>query len=201
MNTENKTKVRETRKIIKRIHREVRLTLKKNISSLRKEFSECIIERFEIDEQNLFEKMKRKKTRTPEAIKTHILKEATEYSIRFHLMEAYDVSYSQMKGCELWNILNECIFFKFDIKDDPPDNMDPSDILQTMCRFHHKKANLTLLSNPYKRNQSRRSKKTFWTCMEEALLPLNQEIKIKIDDIEECFREWNRNNDLEFFVV
>jgi hypothetical protein len=37
--------------------------------------------------------------------------------------------------------------------------------------------------------------------MEEALLPLNQEIIIKSDDIEECLREWNRNNDLEFFVV
>jgi hypothetical protein len=202
MNTENKAKVRETRKIIKRILREVRLTFKKNISNLRKEFSDCIIQRFEMDEQKLFEKMKRKKTKTPEAIKRHILKEATEYSIRFHLMEAYDVSYSQMKGCELWNILNECVFFKCDIRDDPPNNnINPSDLLQTMCRFHHTKANLTLLSNPYKRNQSRRSKKTFWTCMEEALLPLNQEIIIKSDDIEECLREWNRNNDLEFFVV
>jgi hypothetical protein len=120
-------------------------------------------------------------------------------------MEAYDVSYSQMKGCELWNILNECVFFKCDIKDDKNNivlsNIDQSDILQTMCRFHHKKANLNLLSNPYKRNQSRISKKTFWTCMEEALIPLNQDIIIKIEDIEECFKEWNRNNDLEFFVV
>jgi hypothetical protein len=109
-----------------------------------------------------------------------------------------------MKGCELWNVLNECVFFKCERLNDCSEdvlseNMDQSDLLQTMCRFHHKKVDLTLLSNPFKRNLSRRSKKTFWTCMEEALLPLNHETKINSEDIEECFRKWNRKNDLEFF--
>lgn len=201
---DNKKKIRETRKTIKRIHKEVRLVFKKNISNLRKEFSRSLQERFEIDEHKLFEQMKKKRTRTPETVqklKTLIFKEATEYSIRFHLMEAYEVAHSQIKGCELWNILNECVFFKCDTKIEPTDQaLDQTDVLQTLCRFYHKSADLTLLSNPYKRNQSRRSKRTFWICMEEALLHLNpEETLLNKDDVEECLRQWNIDNDLEFF--
>lgn len=133
---------------------------------------------------------------------------ASAYAMKFHILEGYKMEYAMIKGCLMWNRVNECDYFTCTLpkkkNDILCDYSDDSDIIEKMCRVYHRKANLTLLQgvtyNSGSKTNIKKRPKTYWMCFEEALQYLSKDDEVSVNSIKACLRAWNEEHDMELFV-
>jgi hypothetical protein len=138
-----------------------------------------------------------------------ICKGASTYAIQFHIQEGYTIEYAMIKGCLLWNVLYDCIYFTCTLPKKKQNilcaYLDKNDILEKMCRIHHRKANIYLLKgityDSGTKTNIKKIPKTFWICFEEALQNISKNDDLNAHNVEYCMKQWNHKNDLDLFVI
>ena len=139
---------------------------------------------------------------------------ASSYALQYHCREGYTLEVSMIKGCLLWNQMNDCKFFTCKVsticgtklvydclEDDTPEIA----ILQKMCRLHHKKAKLedirdfTYVSGTKKNPKTRHV--TFWMCFDEAIKRIPSDSEISVKTVSDSLRVWNYEKGCKLFTL
>lgn len=139
---------------------------------------------------------------------------ASVYAIQYYYKEGYTWEIAMMKGCILWNALNQCAFFKCKLprkcktklmSDTVEDDDTSIACLQKMCRVHHKKANLKVIEDLRYTCGSKHNPKvrplTYWMCFDQAIESIPAQVDISKKTVRKALRMWNKKNGIELFTL
>ena len=174
---------------------EYTMTYKQYIGKIHKEIKEKYLSSCNHDE------LKKLTCKGNEKSAHQAAQSASMYAIQYHFKEAYKMDIAIIKGCILWNNMNNCKFFTCKIskeqekeicKDIKTSNKELY-ILQKMCRKHHRIVNTKLIKEM--------GNELFWSYFENAIKQIPKTKLITENVVETYLKKWNEEQGVSLFKV
>lgn len=178
---------------------EYTMTYKQYIGKIHKEIKEKYLSSCNHDELKILICKGKNKNRTVTAHQA--AQGASIYAVQYHFKEAYTMDIAIIKGCILWNNMNDCKFFtcKIPKSQEKPicKEMKTNDkelyILQKMCRKHHRIVNTKLIKEM--------GNELFWSYFENAIKQIPKTKLITENVVETYLKKWNEEQGVSLFKV